>query len=212
MDSVHCEHPRQRIRCPGRGDTNDPRPTTSLGRCTTRRVGVGATQSSSIAFLSSVLPSWRMPVPAMLLPMTPSLDAPLERDEIAPKLAAGPKAKAPTSAGAPTTSPQGPLPSSALSELTLIQSSMSWQAWIVSIWLAGFALFATRILVGLVRSRIAVRSAQEIKNPSWKLLCEGIADQFGIAQRVRLLQSPRASLPVTCGFFRSSVLLPESRQ
>ena len=164
----------------------------------------------ALPFLSSVLPSWRMPVPAMLLPMTPSLDAPLERDEIAPKLAAGPKAKAPTSAGAPTTSPQGPLPSSALSELTLIQSSMSWQAWIVSIWLAGFALFATRILVGLVRSRIAVRSAQEIKDPSWKLLCEEIADQFGIAQRVRLLQSPRASLPVTCGFFRSSVLLPES--
>ena len=166
----------------------------------------------ALPFLSSVLPSWRMPVPALLLPMTPSLDAPLERDEIAPRLAAGPKAESPTSAGAPTTSPQGPLPSSALSELTPIQSSMSWQAWIVSIWLAGFALFATRILVGLVRSRIAVRSAQEIKNPSWKLLCEGIADQFGIAQRVRLLQSPRASLPVTCGFFRSSVLLPESRQ
>ena len=130
----------------------------------------------ALPFLSSVLPSWRMPVPALLLPMTPSLDAPLERDEIAPRLAAGPKAESPTSAGAPTTSPQGPLPSSALSELTPIQSSMSWQAWIVSIWLAGFALFATRILVGLVRSRIAVRSAQEIKNPSWKLLCEGIAD------------------------------------
>ena len=133
----------------------------------------------------------------MLLPVTPSLNAPLERDEIAPKLAGGPKAKATASAEAPTTSPQGPLPSSAPSEPTPIQSSMSWQAWIVSIWLAGFALFATRILVGLVRSRIAVRSAQGIKDPSWKLLCEEIADQFGIAQRVRLLQSPGASLPVT---------------
>ncbi len=33
----------------------------------------------ALPFLSSVLPSWRMPVPAMWLPVTPSLDAPLER-------------------------------------------------------------------------------------------------------------------------------------
>ena len=172
----------------------------------------------ALPFLSSALPSWRMPVPEMLLPVAPSFEAPRELNPmpLPPKLAAAHEpaarhqAKATASSRTPITSPQDPRPSGAPSEPSPIQSSMTWQTWILTIWLGGFALFASRILVGLVRSRIAVRSAAEIKDPSWKLLCEEIADRFEIAQRVRLLQSPRSALPVTCGFFRSSVLLPES--
>ena len=170
----------------------------------------------ALPFLSSALPSWRMPVP--VLDDEPAFYAPPEIQEATrkpkpaarPEPAAGPQAGATLSFETPTPSPRESRPPSAPPEPKRIQSSMTWQTWILTIWLAGFALFTSRILVGLVRSRFAVRSAEEIKDPQWKLLCEEIADQFGIAQRVRLLESPRASLPMTCGFFRSSVLLPEN--
>ncbi len=165
----------------------------------------------ALPFLSSALPTWQLPLPVMFLPATPSPDTLVpERGVVAaaPTTTVRPKRNVSPSTETRPSPSQRPAPAGDRTGSTL--ATIGWQTWVLAIWLAGLALFASRILVGLVRSRHAVRSAHAIKDPSWKLLCEEIADKFGISQRVRLLESPRASLPVTCGFFRSSVLLPEN--
>ncbi len=91
----------------------------------------------ALPFLSSALPSWRMPVPEMLLPVAPSFEAPRELNPmpLPPKLAAAHEpaarhqAKATASSRTPITSPQDPRPSGAPSEPSPIQSSMTWQTW-----------------------------------------------------------------------------------
>jgi beta-lactamase regulating signal transducer with metallopeptidase domain len=87
-------------------------------------------------------------------------------------------------------------------------SSLGWPVWALLIWIAGaFAIFA-RLLAGAVNLWWMVRRARPVTQDSWNGLAHFIAFQLGLARPVRLLESERVSMPMTCGAFRSVVLLP----
>ena len=89
--------------------------------------------------------------------------------------------------------------------------TMHWSTWAVMAWLAGVVAVLGRLAVGFVRAGWLVRRAKPVTDETWKALLLDLADPMGLADRVKLLQSDRAVMPMAWGLFRPVVLLPDDK-
>lgn len=88
-------------------------------------------------------------------------------------------------------------------------ASPGWAFWALMTWLAGVMIVALRMLVGTLSVWWIVRRAQPVEDDSWTSLMEFLVWQLELKRPVRLLESRGVSMPITCGMFRSVVLIPK---
>jgi TonB family protein len=79
---------------------------------------------------------------------------------------------------------------------------------IAAIWLAGAAITASMLLVGLVRLRVVSAAARPIESGPWRQLADELTRGFGLRRPIVLLQSDHPTLLVTWGWRRPRVILP----
>ncbi len=114
--------------------------------------------------------------------------------------------EAQTSSMAPHSRAQLP-PDQALSKG---DSALPWQGWISLAWLAGCAVFLSRLLfagICVVRLR---RSSSPIGDSSISELFEAAKKSAGVRTRAKLRTGKNVSSPVFVGMARPTILLPES--
>lgn len=76
-------------------------------------------------------------------------------------------------------------------------------------WAVGAALALSRLGWGLVTLRRLTRQARPVVSGPWRTSCDALARQVGLARPVRLLRGPDAAPPVTWGWRRPTIVLPE---
>jgi TonB family protein len=79
---------------------------------------------------------------------------------------------------------------------------------IALIWLAGAAIAASILLVGLARLRVVAAAARRIDSGPWSELADEMARVSGLRRPIVLLQSDHPTLLVTWGWRRPRVILP----
>ena len=147
---------------------------------------------------SLVLPAWQIPVSTALVPAA----APDQREPssfiAAPNLERSRTPQAPGEREQTTaSSPPGPP-----------VSSWSWIHIASLVWLGGVLLFSSRLVYGLIAIRREVKRSSRVADESWNGLLDEIAGRVGLARKIQLLQTQCSMLPITCGFFRTRILLP----
>lgn len=80
--------------------------------------------------------------------------------------------------------------------------------WIVGLWLAGAALMALRLAIGLKWVADRTRPDEFTTNPYWQRRLSELARRFGIEQHVRLGVADRLDSPITAGCLKPIVLVP----
>jgi hypothetical protein len=65
------------------------------------------------------------------------------------------------------------------------------------------------LVLGVARIAWLGRSATAIEDPTWTRQARALAASIGLARRVKLLRSPGPAMPMTWGFVRPVVLLPQ---
>jgi TonB family protein len=94
-----------------------------------------------------------------------------------------------------------------------VQKKSRDRAWILlAIWAAGFGTAALTLGAGTFRLWRLVRGATPLFVRRWLLLSDEISQALGLGRPVRLLVSHRATMPVTWGFLRPQVMLPEGAE
>jgi beta-lactamase regulating signal transducer with metallopeptidase domain len=87
--------------------------------------------------------------------------------------------------------------------------SIHWPAWIFIVWIIGASGVSMRLIAGSIGTRLLIHQASPVKNHFLRELLATHAEKLSIKRKIRLLQTPRALIPLTCGFFRPSILLPK---
>jgi TonB family protein len=82
--------------------------------------------------------------------------------------------------------------------------------WIV--WTAGASLALLMLAAGVARLAWAMRHARPLCESRWLRLTQELASAMGIRRPVRLLLGRPASMPLTWGFIRPCLLLPEEAE
>jgi beta-lactamase regulating signal transducer with metallopeptidase domain len=105
----------------------------------------------------------------------------------------------------PNESPmQGEPPVPALSPIRF-----AWQTWVLFAWLAGSALFLGYVALGFASLGWLQRRSRRLTADGWPTLLRQVCDQLGFSRPVELLSSPRRTMPMTWGIWRTRLLLPE---
>jgi beta-lactamase regulating signal transducer with metallopeptidase domain/uncharacterized coiled-coil DUF342 family protein len=81
--------------------------------------------------------------------------------------------------------------------------------WVTTLWLMGVVTVLARQLVSLLRIRALARRAQAPEAAYWLPLLARCSRQLDLGCKVRLLLSPEITAPVTWGFRRPVILLPQ---
>ncbi len=91
-------------------------------------------------------------------------------------------------------------------------SSWTWPTWILLIWLSGVMLVSARWLLGWLSVKWLSRRSQEIFDDEWNALSESLSAELGLRQPVKLLRAETTTAPMTWGFFRPVILLPDNAE
>lgn len=86
-------------------------------------------------------------------------------------------------------------------------SSGVFLPWLVMIWIVGISIMSVRLILEWVYlERLRIHSVP--LDDQWQLELDKLADQLGLQEGIRLVQSKWVSSPVTIGMFRPLVLMP----
>jgi beta-lactamase regulating signal transducer with metallopeptidase domain/HEAT repeat protein len=88
------------------------------------------------------------------------------------------------------------------------RSLWGWIQWMMIGWLAGAALIVAHLFVGVARIWQLARRAETVRDAEWRMLVERLSRRIGLTQTVALRRSARVTMPMACGLWRSSILLP----
>lgn len=178
------------------------------------RHAVWATATAAVLALPlfmTVLPRWEVPGPAL-----PSIVAP--RPNVAAQEArpmdvvtrsgealseASPAARAPelAPAGAASPSPRAP-----------VAPRFDGLRFAMLLWLTVAMAIAATLALGHVALRRLARRAQPFADPEWSSDLAVACEQLSLRRPVRLLCSPRATMPMTFGLAHPCILMPASSQ
>lgn len=86
---------------------------------------------------------------------------------------------------------------------------IQWVPVLLGIWALGTALLLLRLLGGWVGIGRLARDAKPVTDPAWGQALKDAAWMLDVDQEVALLSSSRASMPMTWGTLRPTILLPE---
>ena len=90
------------------------------------------------------------------------------------------------------------------------QVKNSWQGLVLLAVFAVSGLLLVRMLVGMAGVARVARGAEEIRDDAALLELDAARDHLRLDREVRLLRSPRISMPVVWGFLKPVLLLPAS--
>ena len=82
------------------------------------------------------------------------------------------------------------------------------ESWLLGMWGAGMVLLIGRLLVGRIGVRRLAAHAHPVTDPAWTVLVSNLRRELGLRRPVRLLASEQATMPMTWGWLRPTVLLP----
>lgn len=85
----------------------------------------------------------------------------------------------------------------------------AWAELLLLAWLGGASALLLRLGAGLAALRRLAREAETVTDRSWQELASALSREIGLARRVRLLRASRPVAPMTWGWFRPAVLLPD---
>ena len=85
---------------------------------------------------------------------------------------------------------------------------LSWLAVAMAVWVAGLAVALVRLAGGLAWVSRMTRDAGDIDDVRWTESRDRLAAALGITMPVAVKISPEATIPVTCGIWRPTILLP----
>lgn len=118
-----------------------------------------------------------------------------------------PRSDAASSSGARFVSDIGALGVTTADQIVGLDSGIPWSWLVVVPWLGGATVLAAGLLVGLVRlGRLRARAVP--LDGRWRHLLDSLSREAGVRRQVRLLQSERHSILVTCGIFRPTIIVP----
>lgn len=86
----------------------------------------------------------------------------------------------------------------------------SWQQLVLGLWLTGVVVLLLRIGVGIVATCRIARCAERPRDGEWARLAAELGRRIGLTRPVRILSSGRTSVPMTWGWVRPVVLVPEA--
>jgi beta-lactamase regulating signal transducer with metallopeptidase domain len=89
-----------------------------------------------------------------------------------------------------------------------VESGADRRVWILSIYAAGVALFALRLVLNLLAVQRLRSKAAPIDHPAWSSRLAHWSDVLGLRRRVALRTSDDVAVPVIVGWRRSMILLP----
>ncbi len=85
---------------------------------------------------------------------------------------------------------------------------IDWPAWIFIGWLLGATIVSMRLIAGSIGIRLLIYRANRVKDPAFLILLRTHSKKFGVKRKVLLLQTPKAAVPLTCGWLHPAILLP----
>ena len=86
----------------------------------------------------------------------------------------------------------------------------SWQQLVVGSWMIGVVVLLLRIGMGLVATHRLSRRAVRLRDGEWARLAVELGRRIGLTRPVRILSSGHTSVPMTWGWARPVVLVPEA--
>ena len=87
---------------------------------------------------------------------------------------------------------------------------LSWQQLLVGLWAGGVVLLLLRIGVGIAATWRIGRRAERPRDDDWEGLSAELSRRIGLTRPVRVLSSRHTSMPMTWGWARPVVLVPET--
>ncbi len=144
--------------------------------------------------VSSLLPAWDLTFLPALIPQasqTPSDGTP---EQIVP-FSSSATFNAATLSSLPAAKNSHPKP-------------IDWPLWILLLWTAGALMILARLIAAAIGTKLLMFRAVPIKDHSLYHLLSIHFRQMGIKRKIRLLQTPKAIVPLTCGWIHPSILLP----
>ena len=85
---------------------------------------------------------------------------------------------------------------------------LTWRSILIAIWLGGAALSLLMFTIGLWRIRRLRRRAVILLDGVETTMCRELRQRLGIRRNVKLLVTPRATVPFLAGIFESAIVLP----
>jgi TonB family protein len=92
------------------------------------------------------------------------------------------------------------------------RGGFSFSAALVAVWAIGFCLVAVRLWIGVRRVNEMTRGARELQGRDWSQASAQLTALLPLRRAVALLRSERVSIPMTAGFWRPVVLLPNDAE
>ncbi|WP_116519719.1 M56 family metallopeptidase [Achromobacter insuavis] len=104
-----------------------------------------------------------------------------------------------------------PLPASAAAAASAADAAATaWPLWLALAWLAGSALAALRVLLGLGWLRGVLRASEPWRDPAWQARVADMARRLRLSRTVGLRVVRNLSTPVTAGWLKPVILVPAS--
>ncbi len=85
---------------------------------------------------------------------------------------------------------------------------MGWQPWLLGLWAAGVTFVLFRLGIGLIWVCWITRRAERMTDAAWLTLLEDVTTTLRFRGRVSLRRSDRTTIPVACGLWRPTLLMP----
>jgi beta-lactamase regulating signal transducer with metallopeptidase domain/uncharacterized protein YneF (UPF0154 family) len=158
----------------------------------------------AMPLLSASLPAWRVAV----LPPPPEVDATIEQ-QIASAPAPVP---APAAARAAAPASSTTLTLRAATSLEQPAAPRDWGRIAFLVWCLGALLVALPMLLGYVRVWRLSKTARPATDGAWADLAATLPNRLGLAGRVRVMVSERATMPMAFGIANPTVLLPANAE
>ena len=102
----------------------------------------------------------------------------------------------------------GPPASHTLSTNDSSQVYFSVQNWVTIIWIAGFAVCISPLIVGLIRIEFLRKASCLIVDGDALNLLNDCREELGVSRKISFLELDNASPPMTSGVFQVNILLP----
>ena len=171
---------------------------------------IGLVATLALPLVRVVGPTWNVSVPESAWP---AAAAPVVADPLTPVPV--PETTAPRARVAVVPGP-GPGPETATqglgSQETASASSLplGFGLWDLGlgIWALGAFVLLARLVYGVARARRIAAQATDVEDDSWLMAFDAAAAALEIDRRVALRQTAATSVPVACGIWRPSILLP----
>ncbi len=147
-----------------------------------------------LPFVSSILPAWDLSLLPSLIPQASQTAYADTAEQIEP----------------------APIPASLetipFAPTSLVKNShqkpIDWPFWIFLLWTSGASIILIRLIAAAIGTRLLIYRACPVQDHHLHHLLSFHARQMGIKRKIRLLQTPRALIPLTCGWMNPSILFP----